>query len=79
MMKATGNRFRIVSEVVRSEMFSAEEYGLPVMEVVLARSLALFVIPAVTAFSQDQDLRGNRIWLLIFRGVCGTLVGCGNS
>lgn len=51
----------------------AEEYGLPVMEVVLARSLALFVIPAVTAFSQDQDLRGNRIWLLIFRGVCGTL------
>lgn len=51
----------------------SEEHGLPVMEIVLARSIALFVIPAATALVQGQNLRGNNIGLLAVRGICGTL------
>ncbi len=54
----------------------AAEHGLPVMEIVLARSVSMLFFSAVTAAYQRHDLRGNRRLLLMARGCCGTLVRC---
>ncbi len=54
----------------------AAEHGLPVMEIVLARSVSMLFFSAVTAAYQRHDPRGNRRLLLMARGCCGTLVRC---
>ena len=54
----------------------AAEHGLPVMEIVLARSVCMLFFSAVTAAYQRHDPRGNRRLLLMARGCCGTLVCC---
>ncbi len=52
----------------------AAEHGLPVMEIVLARSVSMLFFAAATVVYQRHDPRGNRRLLLVVRGVCGTLV-----
>ena len=47
------------------------QHGLPVMEIVLARSSIMLVCSLVTVTLRRQDPRGNRQWLLTGRSLVG--------
>lgn len=49
----------------------AGQHGLPVMQIVLARSATLLVVALATIYVCRQDPRGNRRLLLVGRGLCG--------
>lgn len=49
----------------------AGQHGIPVMEIVLARSSTLLIVALATIVVRRQDPRGNRKWLLLARGCCG--------
>lgn len=49
----------------------AGEHGIPVMEIVLARSSTVLVFALATILYRRQDPRGNRRWLLLGRGLVG--------
>ena len=49
----------------------AGQHGLPVMEIVLARSSVMLVCSLVTVTIRQQDPRGNARWLLLGRSLVG--------
>lgn len=49
----------------------AGQHGLPVFEIVLARSSTLLVVALVTVIIRREDPRGNHRWLLLGRSLCG--------
>lgn len=49
----------------------AGHHGIPVMEIVLARSSVILVCALLTVAVRRQDPRGNRQWLLLARSLVG--------
>jgi drug/metabolite transporter (DMT)-like permease len=47
------------------------QHGIPVMEIVLARSSIILVCALLTVAVRRQDPRGNRQWLLLARSLVG--------